>query len=409
MKKTLIFFLLSISVANAYQISSNHSYIKNSDFIPDHYININGYGDFRGEYNTITNKSTTGDTKDIDTNFQTEISLDINVEKQLDEITTIGIHYIPIYNSSYKEKDKYFLYIDGYYGKIEFGNTYGIYDNMRLGADTIALGTGGINGNFTRRARLDNNYIYLLSPNSFLNQNLGFYNNSVNQDNWNDTKYLPKINYISPEFYGFQAGLSIIPNVELTQDIVGNTTIANITNPIDLGTFVNYGVNYINSFDNFGVALSFVGEQNLKTSVKKTNDVKEEINYEFKSFEFGAIINYFGWTIAGSIGTLDTNVNSLSNTDILKNVLREKGDYRTYGLSYEFSDLLMSVTFFDSEYKDYTSFDSLSVALEKKISKGYSIYGEYTKYTSYSINQTTKEKTEHTGDNIYIGVMFSFE
>ena len=69
----------------------------------------------------------------------------------------------------------------------------------------------------------------------------------------------------------------------------------------------------------------------------------------------------------------------------------------------------MSVTFFDSEYKDYTSFDSLSVALEKKISKGYSIYGEYTKYTSSSINQTTKEKTEHTGDNIYIGVMFSFE
>ena len=75
----------------------------------------------------------------------------------------------------------------------------------------------------------------------------------------------------------------------------------------------------------------------------------------------------------------------------------------------QFSDLLMSVTFFDSEYKDYTSFDSLSVALEKKISKGYSIYGEYTKYTSSSTNQTTKEKTEHNGDNIYIGVMFSFE
>ena len=45
MKKFLLFFLLYITTANAYQISSNHSYIKNSNFIADHYININGYGD----------------------------------------------------------------------------------------------------------------------------------------------------------------------------------------------------------------------------------------------------------------------------------------------------------------------------------------------------------------------------
>ena len=107
MKKFLLFFLLYITTANAYQISSNHSYIKNSNFIADHYININGYGDFRGEYNTITNKqtTTTPETKDIFVDSQVEVSLDINIEKQLDEITTIGVHYIPTYNSSYKEKE----------------------------------------------------------------------------------------------------------------------------------------------------------------------------------------------------------------------------------------------------------------------------------------------------------------
>lgn len=411
MKKFLLFFLLYITTANAYQISSNHSYIKNSNFIADHYININGYGDFRGEYNTITNKqtTTTPETKDIFVDSQVEVSLDINIEKQLDEITTIGVHYIPTYNSSYKEKEKYFLYIDGYYGKIELGNTYGIYDNMRIGADTIALGSGGIAGNFVRKAKLDNGFLYLLSPNSFLNQNLGFYNNSINQDNWNDSKYLPKVNYISPELYGFQAGISIIPNVAIKQEYVGDTTILNLTNPINLGTFINYGVNYINSFDNLGIAISVVGEQNLTTSFNKTSDIKEEIKYQFKSFEFGANINYFGWTIAASRGSLDTNVNNLLNSDPLKNIIRDKGSYTTYGLTYELANILMSATFFDSEYKDYTAFNSISVAIEKKMSKGYVLYGEYTKYTSSSINQATKLKTEHDGDAIYIGVMLNFE
>lgn len=406
MKKTLLFFLLCTSMANAYQISSNHSYIKNSNFISDHYININGYGDFRGWYNKTENDLQTKKTEDVDTNFQTEISLDINIEKQLDEITNIGIHYIPTYNSLYKEPEKYFIYLDGYYGKFELGNTQGIFDLMKIGADTVALGTGGINGNFIRNVKLQNNAIYLLSPNSFLNQNFGLYNTETNQDHWNDTKYLPKINYVSPEFYGFQLGLTFVPNVKLKQDYAG---YINLTNPIDLGHFVNYGINYINSFENVGVAFSIVGEQNLTSTLNKKDDVKQKIEYEFNSMEFGANINYFGWTIAGSVGRLDTNANKLSNSSALYNIIREKGEYQTYGLAYEFGDMLMSATFFNSEYKDFTTFDSLSVAIEKKMDKGYTIYGEYTKYNSSYKDGTTGLKTEYNGDFIYLGVMLNFE
>ena len=38
-------FLTIISNSKAYEIASNHSYVKNSEFTTDHTITINGYGD----------------------------------------------------------------------------------------------------------------------------------------------------------------------------------------------------------------------------------------------------------------------------------------------------------------------------------------------------------------------------
>ena len=413
MKKKLLslsLLFLCLENAQAYQISSNHSYIKNSAFTTDHYININGYGDFRFMYNFIDKDTTNGtQTRDADLSSQVEVSVDINLEKQLDELTTVGMHFIPVYNSLYQEINKYYLYVDGFYGRLELGNTAGVYDSMRLGADTIALGSGGINGTFVRTAKLDAGFTYILSPNSFLSQNFGFYNNSIDQDHWNDTKYLTKLNYLSPDFYGFQVGVSIIPNTSLKKDYYGNlSNLASLgNNEVNFGTFLNYGVSYINSFDNLGVAVSFVGEQNISNSLNETSDVKEDIAYEFKSYEIGANINYFGWTIAGSIGRLETNKNKIATTDPLYKTLREKGEYMTYGFAYELGDLAMSITYFESEYKDYTRFNALSIAAEKRMYKGFSIYGEYTNYESESIKGTIK--TTHEGNSIFGGIMYNFD
>lgn len=412
MKKKLLYLFLPFILVNgatAYQISSNHSYIKNSNFTTDHYININGYGDFRFMYDFIKNKATDNtETEDSSLSSEVEVSVDINLEKQLDEITTIGVHYIPVYNSLYRENNKYYLYVDGFYGRIELGNTAGIYDMMRVGADTIALGSGGINGTFVRTARLDTGYTYILSPNSFLSQNFGFYNGTIDQDHWNDTKYLTKINYISPELYGFQLGVSVIPTTSLKQEYVGDLIPSLVNNDIDFGTFLNYGVSYINSFDNIGIALSLVGEQNISNTLNKKADVKEDIPYDFKSYEFGANLNYFGWTLAGSIGKLETNKRELLSTDILYNYLREEGEYRTYGFAYELGDMAMSITIFESEYKDYSKFKSMSIALEKKIYKGFTLYGEYTKYKSEAIDTNLNTST-HEGNSIFGGIMFNFD
>lgn len=395
-------FTLLFNNVNAYQIASNHSYVKNSTFTTDHTININGYGDFKLMY---TNEDTESDKQNITTSSENEISLDFNLEKELDEITKIGVHYIPVLNSKYQEFDRFYIYLDGYYGKMEIGNTTNVFNNMKIGADTIALGSGGINSSFTKQVKLENNYIYILSPNSFTSQNFGFYNNSIDANNWNDSKYLTKINYYSPEFFGFQFGFSITPNVKLKKDYLGNNIATSIGygEEMDLGTFINYGVSYINTFGNVGLALSLTGETNISNSLNKKNDVEEDIKSSFDSMEFGMNLNYFGLTFAGSVGYLETNIDVNTPIKSFKSAMK-KGEYKTYGFAYEMSDVSVSLTRFESEYKNYTTFEATSYAIEKNVSKGVSAYVEYTDYIS-SVVSTNKE---YSGNSIFVGVIVNF-
>lgn len=395
---TFLSMLIKIMNSNAYEIASNHSYIKNSEFTTDHTISINGYGDFKFIYNDYKDEDTTN----IST--ENEVSVDINLEKEIDEITKVGIHFIPTLDNKYFKWDRYYLYVDGYYGRLELGNTTSVYNDMRVGSDTIAIGSGGINGSFIRNATpmLSNDIFYILSPNSFLSQNLGLYNNNIEDKYWDDTKYLTKINYYTQEFAGFQVGFGITPNVKL-KELYTNSIIAN---DINLGTFLDYGINYINSIGNVGVALSFVGENNIANSANKTNGNKEKVKDKFKSYEFGINVNYFGLTLAGSFGILDTSIKTQDLLDVYKT---DKGNYATYGFAYEFNELLFSITCFESEYDDYSRFESISYAVEKKMYKGFSIYGEYTNYKAKAILKNSLKDESNKGNSIFVGILLNFD
>ncbi len=397
--------LTTILPVNAYQIASNHSYVKNSEFTTNYDIKIEGYGDFKGMLNSYKNTETTN-LKNSSTIFENEVSINVNLDGELDEITKYGIKFIQTFNNNFSKEKEYYSYLYGYYGRLELGNTISVAEHMRIGADTIALGSGGISGNFTKYITLagdgSSNSAYILSPGVLTSQNFGYYNDSINRDFWDNSKYLTKVNFYSPEFYNFQIGASIIPNVYLKPDNIGNIDSGRISNKINLGTFIDYGLSYINTFDNLGVALSVVGEQNISNSINKTDGESEDITNKFKSLELGCNINYFGLTAAGSVGRTERNVEEDLN---LSPITQKKGKYLTYGVSYELDEFSFSVTFFNSEYKDYTKFKSYAFAIENKMSKNISMYAEYINFTSTFEKNTKKEKE---GYNIMLGFLLNF-
>lgn len=408
----LVQFIVCLpSLVQAQQISSNHSYIKNSTFTTDHNIEISGYGNFRLDYSSFQKKNSDGSTdsssKNAKTTSENEISVDIHLQKEIDELTKIGIHYIPYIDNKYTSvMNRYYGYIDSYYGRIEFGNTTSVFNNMKVGADTIALGSGGMGGNFARTITLQSDYAFLLYPNSLLNQNFGYMNSSLDIDMWEDTRYLTKVNFYTPEFFGFQLAVGITPNTKLKKEYL-NTDNISITDDVDTGMFLDFGVSYINTFDNLGIAISAVGEKNISNSSNKTDGVKEDIQNNFTSAELGVNVNYFGLTLAGSIGNVKIDIDTTNNANIYSAYPIKKGTYLTYGFAYELESISLSVTRFEGKYKDYTKFVSTSFALEKNITKGVSIYGEYTSYTSSILNDTTQPK--YKGDIAMVGVVLKFE
>lgn len=409
---TILAFSISALPARAYQIASNHSYIKNSEFTTNYDIKVEGYGDFKGIFSSHQDKNKEKDDKSKNlknstTNFENEVSVNVNLEGELDEITKYGIKFIQTFNNNFSKEKEYYSYIDGYYGRLELGNTVSISEGLRIGADTLALGSGGISGNFTKYITLadddDKSPMYILSPGTLTSQNFGYYNKNLNHDYWDGSKYLTKINYYSPEFYGFQFGLGITPNVKMDGNNFGSIDSETLGNKINLGTFADFGLNYINTFNNVGVALSVVGEQNFSNSLNKTDNVKEDVDdNKFKSLEFGLNVNFFGLTGAASYGQTERTI---KGNETLSSITQKKGRYLTYGISYELDEFSFSVTFFDSEYKNYTKFKSSAFALENKMSKNISMYVEYINYSSI-FKSTTEKKKE--GYNIMLGFLLNF-
>ncbi len=405
----ILFICLLITLpTNAYQIASNHSYVKNSEFTTNYDIKLEGYGDFKAIFNSDKDKDTNTDKlKNSSTNFENEVSINVNLDGELDEITKYGVKFIQTFNNNFNKEKEFYSYLYGYYGRLELGNTVSVAEHMRIGADTIALGSGGISGNFTKYISLVNNDkkenpTYILGPGVLTTQNFGYHNYDMSRDFWDKSKYLTKINFYSPEFYNFQVGISVIPNVYLKPDNVGDLKGQIINNKINLGTFIDYGVNYINTFDNLGVAVSIVGEQNISNSLNKTDGESEDIINKFKSLELGCNVNFFGLTVAGSIGRTERNVEKDPN---LSPITQKKGKYLTYGVSYELDEFSFSVTFFDSEYKNYTKFKSSAFAIENKMSKNISMYAEYINFTSTILQDNKKEKE---GYNIMLGFLLNF-
>lgn len=426
MKKLLYFFVflflaevfIPVGVANAYRIASNHSYVKNSDFTTDYDIKAEGYGDFKAIYKNRKDEET--GKKDTETILDNEISVNINLEGELDEITKYGIKFIQTFNNNFKKEREYYAYVNGYYGKLELGNTTSVAENMRIGADTIALGSGGVASNFTRYINFANTTIspsssvminptYILGAGMLSSQNFGYHNISiVNDDEWESSKYLTKVSYYSPEFYGLQVGVGITPNVILKGANLGTINNTTINNNVRLGNFIDYGITYINTFDTVGIAASFVGEQNISNNLNRSEGVKERVDHSFKSTEAGLNINYFGLTLAISNGRLEREIEIIPSSSVdernLKSITQEKGKYSTYGVSYELDEFSFSVTYFKSEYKDYTEFSSTSIAVEDKMSKNISVYAEYINFKSEYVPSSIEEK----GYNVILGLLLNF-
>jgi hypothetical protein len=184
----------------------------------------------------------------VQTDDETGIRYGMTVEFEADAVT-----------SSNNPIDENWIFIDGSFGGIRLGNEDGVVDNSKLGAQTIAAGTGGIDGQA------------VVGAVKFAPANSG------------DST---KARYYSPTIAGFSVGVSYTPNFNDEGNNIARTDNANS----DFDDWVEGGLIYNNSFGGLDLLASVVG------STANGNNG----NDDFTAYNVGAVVGFAGFEVAGS-------------------------------------------------------------------------------------------------------------
>jgi len=164
------------------------------------------------------------------------------------------------------DSDEAFTFIRGQFGEFRFGDDDGAADNGKVGAYTIAAFSGGLDavGPFDMPALVDG------------------------ADSGDDTKVI----YYSPNFAGFQAGISWTPHVGSSGTDIGTTDGPSINSVDDLFEGI---VSYKGNFGDIGVLAALIG------TYGHFNDGGSGDDETYKIYG-GTAITAFGLKFGGGLG-----------------------------------------------------------------------------------------------------------
>ena len=339
------------------------------------------------------------------------------------------------FNSDHRDEhpnlDQVFIYSEGDFGQVEFGNFFAVNQKMKVGPASFARGAGGINGKYLENVnlpmfagmpnsntKLPRSILLAQSPIGHGGYAKSFYrrgadNNYVSgtrdysdyyrsnfralKDNsFDGMEDAVKISYYSPVIEGFQLGLSYTPNSN-NEGITSQT--ARDLDLIRIENISSFGLNYHEDFDNVGIAISATAENGQIKNSKSLAGFERE---DLFAYDFGASASYFGFTLGASYGSWGDSLQP-------KNGIYEKfshASYYTFGLAYQFGPIATSITSLKSSFQK-NDYEAISLGLDYKLSRDFMPYFEITNFT-FKSNQTTNQITDNRGQVFLTGILYSF-
>ncbi len=309
--------------------------------------------------------------------------------------------------------DRTFLFVENEMGRVELGSNDGVGGTMRIGADSIARATGGIDGQWSNYVQLDtfqdtganpytqpavqsmNNFITAPTLLTTSNQLSGALSTVVNEGDEKSRK----ITYYTPEFNGFQAGLSYTPDTRNSgQDYIdklGQNVVNGITQPgseYTLPTAKNAiagGISWSGNLDkDQAFKLSVVGE----TATIK-NNVRSSTKYKNVSGAiFGAQYAYQNFSVAGSWGTQGKSMYADTATSM------KAGSFYTLGAAYVQGPVGSSLTWMKST-KNKNTLDLISLGLDYQVAPGLLPFAEVTYFKMKQKNSYNNSQYDNQSDS----------
>lgn len=232
-------------------------------------VGLSGFARTLAAFGDLEEESGVADSREF--YFRNDVEVHVNVRGTDDET---GLRYGATVEfegdtDAANNTDETWLFIEGGFGGIRLGDEDGAFDNMKLGAESIAAGTGGLDGAGE-----------VVSA-------------AFTADNSSDAT---KIRYDSPVVGGFQLGISYTPDS-------GHGGAS--SNPTDNGTdredWVEAGLVYSGAFSGVDLKASAVGSiASYESGVVGDDD--------FSAFQIGAVVGFSGISVAGAYWAEDDDV-----------------------------------------------------------------------------------------------------
>lgn len=310
--------------------------------------------------------------------FDTIAAIHASVKNKTAEGTTYGAQVGVLTTTQSQQPagssalDRTFLFIEnGEVGRFEFGSNNGVASTMRTGADSIARATGGIDGDWSNFVVFSNsnNQQFIAAPTTYLTN----YQNSGAQLFEGDEKSR-KVNYYTPEYKGFQAGLTYTPDVRNSgQDditLLNGSTATGYNSPTGKNAF-SIGLSWKGEFDkNQSLKVSAVGE----TSTVRKASTDTNTYYKYQSGIFGAEYAYEDFSVAASYG--NQGKSGFAKTITTGSAVKG-GSFWTLGAAYVQGPVGASLTYMNSKLNTNT-LNLVSLGLDYQVAPGLLPYAEVT-------------------------------
>jgi hypothetical protein len=171
-----------------------------------------------------------------DYDFSTNTEFEVNGEVTLDNGITAGLS-IEVEGDNREEPtdniDENIIFVEGSFGRVEFGHEDGASDTMRYGATSVKA-------------------VFVGTFNNTTGSLINYAGDAPVLTAFGDSGDNTKINYYTPRFAGLQLGITHAPDNEADAVIPSRSATATTEH-------WEGGVNYVNSFNGFDVAASVTG------------------------------------------------------------------------------------------------------------------------------------------------------
>ncbi|OYW13639.1 MAG: hypothetical protein B7X02_01685 [Rhodospirillales bacterium 12-54-5] len=295
-------------------------------------VTLGGFSNFQAGWSDDDKPVTT---KQQDYGFRNSNEIDIKVDGKTDAGLGYGAE-IDLQADTSASADgrglnasRTFTYLENKWGRVEMGDNKSAAAKMRVDASTLAVATGGINGDWI--------YFVTGAPTT----GTGFITSSKlptehgstyafgDQTTYNATK----VSYYTPSFSGFQAGVSYTPNVQSRGSIAdgiysnGRADNVGLTDAFDAGLTYNRQLS-----SNLKLSLAGTYEYASGNGAVSTANLGSD---DVSAFNVGGLLGYQSFSIAGSYGYEDKT--GLANV--------KGAEYYTLGGGYSAGPVGLSVTY----------------------------------------------------------------